>query len=197
MGNSPTVAFDPKGQESNSGALALFLTYAGFRNSTHLPANMLDDVVNGSVVQGFLNSLLASAKSKWQCGDKGKFRQSEFGYSEYFSPENDASLSWQRKLDWGATGNWHLLLEGDCTWRCRTCVGSDSGDGCSCQCDTSCTVKGYLSKYYTLVWVPGGNAANAATTILFWPANWLGETYLIEENFETIGLDIGKRRCTQ
>jgi len=165
----------------------LLCIYAGLcsPNEPISPDDMLD-VTNGEEVESFLRSLLAEARSKWQCGESGRIL---LGASEPEYNPASPNLSAARNLDWGDTGTWQLFMSGKCTWKC-----TDESDFCDCDCVTTCSIKGTISKLYTFVWHPGGNPKNIGTHLnpLMFPVNWLGESYIIDEPFERTGGDIGK-----
>jgi len=185
----PSLPKPSPGPSCSSLALELFADYAGFGNFTRLDKDAMIDVVNSQEVQGFMASLLAEAKGKWVCGKNGRLFRGNTDYADSFNPAS-MDMSFARRLDWGATGNWHLIMDGECKWKCKPCRAC-----CGCVCSSSCTVKGTISKYYTFVYVPGGNTKNIGTTVLLYPFNYLGDTYIIDEPFSLTGRDIGIQTC--
>jgi RHS repeat-associated protein len=200
VGNNPNSFIDILGMDTGSTGWNLFNMYAGF-GSTGLTANDMLDVINSEEVQGFKKSLISKAKAQWTCGKSGKFFLPFTDMSFYpGSPDSNPDLSFARSLDWGLTGKWQLIMGGECSWKCKACgfpllsVGSDAKCN-QCQCKTECKIKWTISKYYTFVYVPGGNVKNIGTTVLLYPFNYLGETFIIDEPFDTTGLDVGTQSC--
>jgi RHS repeat-associated protein len=185
----PNLPKLPPGPSCSSLALELFADYAGFGNFTHMDKDAMIDVVNSQEVQGFMASLLAEAKGKWACGKNGRLFRGNTDHAVEFNPAS-MDMPFARRLDWAATGNWQLFMLGECKWKCKPCRSC-----CGCVCSSSCTVKGTISKYYTFVYVPGGNPKNLVTTVLFYPFNYGGDTFIIDEPFSLTGGDIGIQTC--
>lgn len=170
-------------------SLELFADYAGFGNFTHLDSDAMIDVMASQEVQGFMASLKAAAKSRWICGKSGRIFRSDTDHADSFNPAS-IDMGIARMLDWAGTGNWHLIMAGECKWKCKPCKPC-----CGCVCTSSCVIKGSISKYYSFLYVPGGNKANIGSTVVLYPVNYLGETFIIDEPFTVPGGEIGTRPC--
>jgi len=187
VGNNPISRCDPFGLDEmlNEGSLDLLLTYLGIGNSTHLAANMIADVVNGSVVTSEGDGWLAEARGKWACGSSGEFIHSD--NIATFNPAPDLGLL--SAVDWFFTGNWQLFLQADCRWKCSAC------QDCSCKCHTTCDIKGTISKTYTLVYAgPGGNKWDILTSPV--AVTPVIQAFNVIQNFGTARLEIGKKKCS-
>ncbi len=199
VGNNPVLFIDMLGLDTASVGLNMMNRYAGF-GASGLTQHDILDVINSTEVRRFMEKLMYKARGQWACNKSGKLFQ---GYSDMSfypgSPDSNPDVSIARTIDWGLSGKWQLFLRGECSWKCKECgfmlLSIPEATCNQCECRTRCKIKGTISKLYTFVYVPGGNAKNLGTTVLLYPINYLGETFIIDQPFDTVGLDVGKQSC--
>jgi RHS repeat-associated protein len=185
-----SYGLDPAG---NQLGLSLALTYLSLNNTTALNNSQISDVINDPKVQSFGQELLGKARSKWACGKSGSFSAAP---SEGATDNNFDPGGWR----WAGAGNWQLFMGGTCNWQCAC-----SKDHQPCNCRTTCSVNGTISKYYTFAYVSGGNKKNLAIDIASvigasslnplavasYVAVFAGNTFIIDQPFHTDFSDSG------
>jgi len=176
VGNDDLNQVDSLGLTTYTGAIDMFLRYwLGLGDQGGISSDMVREVKNNSVVQGYKSGALAETYAALSCGKSGTYSPSRL-YLPNFSPGLDFKITDASYWDWRLTGNWQLYLKASCTWKCDNCKCKNM-----CPCSVHCQIDGTISKFYTFLWLgQGSNPVNIATTGLW---SLLVSSYNMSQSF--------------
>jgi hypothetical protein len=181
--------FDSPGLQNEStnihygGAIDMFLSFLEQPATGGLSQELVQEVIQSSVVSDFIDYMHDQTKRLLKCGSQNHYSDKE--YDDDFQPKG---------INWAFTGKWQLSLVGRCDWQCG--LHTDKACKC-CTCKYTCKIIGLVSKHYTFFYTKDGNPKNKYTEIPAVVAEGLlgAGDYYISQSFSISFSEGGVSHC--